>query len=165
MRKMIANTITSCRIILSLIMILFPVFSPGFYVCYLMAGFTDMIDGTIARKLGTNSEFGEKLDTIADIVFVAVALFKFIPVIKISVGIWIWIGIIAVIKVVNIISGFLMQKQFVAIHSIGNRITGALLFILPITLPVIDIKYSAIVACLMATFAAIQERNIMIGGK
>lgn len=35
------------------------------------SGFTDMIDGTIARKLGTESEFGSKFDTVADIVFVA----------------------------------------------------------------------------------------------
>ena len=66
MKSIIANLITSCRIMLSLIMLLFPVFSLEFYFCYFMAGITDMVDGTIARKLGAGSEFGEKLDTIAD---------------------------------------------------------------------------------------------------
>ena len=45
---MIANIITYCRIILSVLMLLFPVFSPEFYLFYLLSGFSDMIDGTIA---------------------------------------------------------------------------------------------------------------------
>ena len=108
---MIANAITYCRIIISMLMFLFSVFSPEFYVCYLLAGISDMIDGTIARKLGTSSKFGEKLDTVADFVFAAAALFKLLPVMKISMAIWIWTGLIAVIKLINIISGFVVQKH------------------------------------------------------
>ena len=73
---MVANVITSCRIFFSAIIFFVPVFSPVFYGCYLAAGFTDMIDGTIARKLGTDGEFGAKLDTMADIVFVTAAAYK-----------------------------------------------------------------------------------------
>lgn len=83
---MIANAITYCRIIISMLMFLFSVFSPEFYVCYLLAGISDMIDGTIARKLGTSSKFGEKLDTVADFVFATAALFKLLPVMKISMA-------------------------------------------------------------------------------
>ena len=158
---MIANAITCCRIILSLIMFLFSVFSSGFYVCYLIAGISDMIDGTIARKLGTSSKFGEKLDTVADFVFAVIALFKLLPVMKISIAIWIWIGLIAVIKLINIISGFVVQKRFVTVHSLANKITGAVLFALPLTLSLIDVSYSAIFVCLAATFAAIQEGHII----
>ena len=50
---MIANFITDSRIIFSLAMLSFPVFSAGFYFCYVLAGFTDMIDGTIARKIAS----------------------------------------------------------------------------------------------------------------
>ena len=50
---MIANFITGSRIIFSLAMLTFPVFSAGFYFCYMMAGFTDMIDGTIARMIAS----------------------------------------------------------------------------------------------------------------
>ena len=38
-----------------------------------------MIDGAVARKTGTDSEFGAKLDTIADIVFTAVCMIKILP--------------------------------------------------------------------------------------
>ena len=101
---MLANVITGCRILFSAIIFLVPVFSPVFYGCYLAAGCTDMIDGTIARKLGIESEFGSKFDTIADIVFVVTAAYKMFPVMEIPKGIWIWIGVIALIKIINIIS-------------------------------------------------------------
>lgn len=154
---MIANLVTLCRIVFSLIMLFFPVFSSMFYVWYIMAGITDMIDGTIARKLGTESDFGGKLDTVADIIFVASAAYKVLPALDINIVIWIWIGAIAVIKVINVISGYVMKKQFVAIHSLANKITGAVLFLLPLSIAFIDIKYSSIFICVIATFAAIQE--------
>ncbi len=154
---MIANFLTICRIILSLLLLIFQVFSPGFYVCYLLSGITDMVDGTVARKLGTESEFGEKLDTVADIVFVIVAAYKLLPEFNVGIGIWIWIGVIAIIKISNIILGFLLQKKMVAVHSWANKITGLLLFVFPFTFTVIDIRYSATTVCLFATFAALQE--------
>ena len=158
---MIANTITCCRILFSILMLFFPAFSGSFYACYIIAGITDMIDGTVARKLGTSSQFGEKLDTVADFVFAVIALFKLLRVMKISKIIWIWIGLIAVIKLINIISGFVVQKRFVTVHSLANKITGAVLFVLPLTLSLIDLSYSAIFLCLAATFAAIQEGHII----
>lgn len=157
MKGMIANLITGCRIIFSLVMLFFPISSPAFGICYLSAGITDMVDGTVARKLGTTGEFGEKFDTIADIIFVAAALYKLLPAMKVGIAIWIWVGVIAAIKVFNIACGFVKQKQLVAVHSWANKITGLVLFILPMTLPWIDIKYTAVAACLVATLAAIQE--------
>ena len=50
-----------------------------------------MADGTIARKTKTVSEFGARLDTVADFVFVAVCLVKILPLIHLSVWLWIFI--------------------------------------------------------------------------
>lgn len=158
---MIAHFVTSLRIVFSLLMLFFPVFSPEFYFFYLLAGITDMVDGTVARRLGTESEFGERLDTIADFIFVLAALYKLLPVIVLNRVIWIWIGIIAVIKATNIISGFVVQKRFVTVHSLANKIAGMALFLLPLTLSVADIRYSAMSVCLLATFAAIQEGHFI----
>ena len=124
-----------------------------------------MIDGTIARKLGTESEFGSKLDTIADIIFVAAAAYKILPVMEIPKGIWIWIGVIALIKIINIISGFVVAKQFVSVHTAANKITGLLMFVLPLTMAVVELRYSALVVCVAATFAAIQEGHFIRIGK
>ena len=162
---MLANVVTGCRILFSVIILLVPVFSPVFYGCYLAAGFTDMIDGTIARKLGTEGEFGSKMDTIADIVFVAAAAYKILPVMEIPKSIWIWIGVIALIKIINIISGFVVAKQFVSVHTAANKITGLLMFVLPLTMAAVELRYSALVVCVAATFAAIQEGHFIRTGK
>ena len=123
----------------------------------MLAGFTDMIDGTIARKFGTESKFGRNFDTIADIVFVASSAYKLFPEFKIPRVIWLWTSIIALIKIINIISGFVRKKKITAVHSLANKVTGAVLFLLPLTLTVLDIRYSSIPVCMIASFAAIQE--------
>ena len=125
-----------------------------------------MIDGAVARKTGTVSEFGSRLDTIADIVFVAVCLIKVIPVLDVPVWLYIWITIIAFIKVANIAVGYIRQKEFISVHSLMNKMTGGLLFVFPLTLVYMDLRYSATVVCMVATVAAIQEwylvnRNVM----
>lgn len=128
-----------------------------FYVLYGMAGFTDIIDGTVARKTNTAGEFGAKLDTTADFIFVAVCLIKLLPVLDIPVWLWVWIAVIALIKIINIISGVVMHKKLTAVHSVMNKVTGALLFALPFTISFVDLKFSAAAVCAVATFAAIQE--------
>jgi len=156
-----ANIITCIRILCSIAILFCPVFSAAFYSLYISAGLTDIMDGWVARKTNTASEFGAKLDTMADIVFVIVCLFKLLPVMDIPVWLYVWIGVIALIKLINIVSGYVVQKQFVSVHSVMNKVTGALLFLLPLTLSFIDIKYSATVVCLIATFAAIQEGHFI----
>ena len=142
-----ANIITSCRILCSILLLFVPAFSPMFYILYLVAGFTDMIDGTIARKTGTANEFGSRLDTLADIAFVVVCMIKLFPVLIIPTWLCIWIGVIAIIKVFNIISEYILQKKFAAKHTLMNKVTGVVLFILPLTLSIVDLKYSGGFVC------------------
>ena len=156
-----ANIITIVRILCSLAILFCPAFSVAFYSLYIVAGLTDIIDGWVARKTNTASEFGAKLDTIADFVFVVVCLIILLPIMDIPVWLYVWIGLIALIKVINIVSGYVVQKQFVTIHSLMNKVTGVLLFLLPLTLSFIDLRYSAVVVCLVATFAAIQEGHFI----
>ena len=162
---MIANVITGCRVLFSVILLCCPAFSPVFYGSYLLAGASDMIDGTVARKMGTDGALGTKLDSIADLVFVAAAAYKLLPLIEIPKGLWIWIGVIAAIRIINIISGFVRQKRFVTAHTAANKVTGVLLFILPLTLAVVDVRYSSIAVCAVATFAAVQEGHFIRTGQ
>ena len=161
--KYIANIITSCRILCSIIMMFFPVFSVMFYIMYLLFGLTDMIDGAIARKTNTASKFGAKVDTVADFVFIVVSLVKILPLLPIQS--WLWIFVIAIIKMSNIISKVIFGKRFIVEHTIMNKITGLLLFLLPLTLFFIELKYSAIVVCTVATFSAIQEGHFVRIGR
>ena len=161
-----ANIITGIRIVCSIALLLCPVFSPEFYTLYITAGVSDMIDGTVARKTGTVSEFGSKLDTAADFVLVIVCLIKFIPVIHIPMWLIIWIIVIAAIKAINLISGYVMRKKLIVLHTIMNKVTGILLFVLPLTFTFIDLKYSGTFVSAVATFAAIQEGHLIrTGGK
>ena len=152
-----ANIVTGCRILCSIGMLFFPAFSLGFFILYLICGLTDMVDGTIARKINTASEFGAKLDSTADFIVVAAALLKILPVLAISCWLWLWILGIALVKIANVISGFVHEKRFMVEHTILNKMTGFLLFLLPLTVLFIELKYSAVVVCFVATFAAIQE--------
>ena len=152
-----ANIITSLRILISAALLFCPAFSPMFYVLYLSAGFSDMIDGAVARRTNTASEFGAKLDTAADFVFAAVCMLKLLPKMLMPLWLYIWIAGIAAIKAFNIVAGFARQKQFPAVHSIMNKLTGGMLFVLPLTMQIIDLKYSTTLVCTVATFAAIQE--------
>ena len=160
-----ANTITLFRIAAGIVLLFCPVFSPAFYALYIAAGLSDMLDGFVARKTDTVSKLGAKLDTIADLVLVVVSLIKLLPILSLPVWLYIWIGIIALIKVVNIISGFAVQKKLVAVHSVINKATGALLFLLPLTIPAVPLEYSAVIVCAAATFAAIQEGHFIRTGR
>ena len=152
-----ANFITGLRIVFSVVLLFCPALSPAFYALYIAAGVTDMIDGAVARKTGTVSEFGAKLDTTADFVLVVVCLIKLLPVLHVPAWLYIWIAIIAFIKVANIAAGYIRQKEFLSVHSIMNKVTGGLLFVFPLTLSFIDLSYSAAVVCVVATAAAIHE--------
>ena len=157
MIKNVANILTSFRILGSILLLFFPVFSEAFYSIYLLCGFSDMIDGTIARKTNSTSELGARIDTVADLAFVAVSLIKMLPTIHIPGWLWIWGVVIAIIKIGNIIWGYVSKKQFISLHTIMNKVTGLSLFLLPLTLSFVEVKYSSIVVCSIATFAAIQE--------
>ena len=160
-----ANTITFFRIAAGIVLLFCPVFSPSFYALYIAAGLSDMLDGFVARKTDTVSKLGTKLDTIADLVLVVVCLIKLLPILSLPAWLYIWIGIIALIKVVNIISGFAVQKKLVAVHSVINKATGALLFLLPLSIPAVPLEYSTVIVCAAATFAAIQEGHFIRTGR
>ena len=157
MKKHLANIITGLRIIGSVVLLFFDVPSLPFYITYLLCGFSDMIDGAIARKTNDVSSFGSKLDTVADIVFMVVCAVKLLPMIYLPIWVWMWIAVIALIKVTNIVWGFVRKKQLVDYHAVLNKITGSLLFLLPFTLQFIEPMYSFAVVCMIATIAAIKE--------
>ena len=160
-----ANLITCFRILASTALLFCQPLSPTFYVLYIAAGISDMIDGPVARKIGTAGDFGAKLDTAADFVLVAICLIKLLPALDVPAWLYGWIGVIALIKTVNVVSGFAVQKRFVTLRTTMNKAAGALLFLLPLTFPYIELKYTSVVVCAVATFAAVQEGHIIRMGR
>ena len=124
-----------------------------------------MVDGVVARKTNTVSGFGARLDTTSDFIFFAVTFIKLLPIIHIPKWIWAWIVIITIIKIFNVILGFIYTKKLISLHTVMNKITGLLLFLLPPALQFIEIKYSFAVVCIIATIAAIQELCYIVNDK
>lgn len=160
-----ANLITSCCVLLSLLLLFFPALSPGFYGLYLAAGLSDMLDGYVARRTNSASPLGAKLDSMADLVFLAVCLIKLLPVLALPVWLWVWVGLIALLRLVNVVSGFVRRKKLVLLHTRANKLTGALLFLLPLSLGFLNISYTAVLLCALASFAAIQEGHFIRTGR
>ena len=79
MLKKIPNILTIGRIIIVPFFVL-AFYLPGFYgdltacVLFVIASFTDFLDGMLARMMGQESKLGELLDPIADKIIVATAL-------------------------------------------------------------------------------------------
>ena len=79
MLKKIPNILTIGRIILVPFFVV-AFYLPGFYgdltafALFVIASFTDFLDGMLARMLGEESKLGELLDPIADKIIVATAL-------------------------------------------------------------------------------------------
>jgi cardiolipin synthase (CMP-forming) len=79
MFKKIPNILTIGRIILVPFFVL-AFYLPGFYgdltafALFVIASFTDFLDGMLARMMGEESKLGELLDPIADKIIVATAL-------------------------------------------------------------------------------------------
>ena len=165
MTKHIANILTGCRIFGSIFLLFIPVFSMGFYIAYILCGFSDMIDGTIARRTNSTSDFGSKLDTIADFIFAVVSLFKLLPAIYIPWWLWVWGGAIAVIKIRNIIWGYVSKKQFISLHTVMNKATGLLLFLLPLMISFVEWEYFVVAVCFLATLSAIQEGDYILADR
>ena len=165
MKKYIANIITGSRVAFSLPLLFIPITSVWFYILYLFCGLTDMIDGTIARKTGSVSKFGARLDTASDFVFMLVCTIKVLPLIHIPVWLWVWITLIALIKIFNITLVFIRKKKLISIHSVLNKITGFTLFFLPLILTIAPTAYSVATVCVLATIAAMQEVHIIVKGQ
>jgi CDP-diacylglycerol--glycerol-3-phosphate 3-phosphatidyltransferase len=123
-----------------------------------------MIDGTIARKTGAVSKFGAKLDTVSDFVFMLVCSIKILPLIHISAWLWVWIIIVALIKIFNI-AFVLVRKKKLIIHSVLNKITGVALFLLPLTLTFVEPADSVAIICVLANMAVMQEVYLIANGK
>ena len=157
--KQLPNIITSLRITGSLSLLLYDVTGVAFWIIYGLCGISDIADGWLARKLKCVTKKGALLDSLADICFVACCAWKLLPILELPQWLWLWAGVIVVIKVMNQISALAMYRCCCFPHTLANKATGFLLFIaVPMTFFTID--PIAIVAAI-ATFAAIHEGCVL----
>ena len=153
------NIITLLRIAGSLGLLLCDVTGVAFWIIYALCGISDISDGWLARELKCVTKTGALMDSLSDICFVACCAWTLLPILELPQWLWLWAGVIVVIKVVNQISALVMYGRCCFPHTTANKIAGFLLFItVPMTLW--SIIPLAIVAAI-ATFAAIHEGHYM----
>lgn len=163
-----ANILTGTRIFCSLLLLPFPVFSGWYYIFYLIAGFTDAIDGAVARRLGTSSDFGAKFDTAADFIFALSVAVKLIRTLRFPIWLQLWIGCIILFKATNIVVGAVKYRRFVAVHSVLNKVCGIIVFVFPLlfggALSWRAKTILSIFVCTLATVAALHEGHLIRSG-
>ena len=159
--KHIPNFLSASRITLCLPLLLVDAMTVPFWVLYVIAGTTDMLDGFLARRWGVESKFGARLDSLADFVFVLAVGYKLYPWLKLPAVLWIMIGLIALVKTVNAISSYIVKHKIAFLHTEANKLTGFLLFIGMMTIgQSYFIAVAWMIAC-FALFAAIQEGHLI----
>ena len=153
--KLIPNIITSIRFLGAVCLFFCNPAGAAFWVIYGLCGLSDIMDGYLARKLHAESKTGAVLDSVADICFIACCAIRLLPIIYIPSWLWIWAGVIVVIKLVNQVLALIVCNGFRFPHTTANKLTGLLLFL---SVPTMfwSIVPIAIVAG-VATFAAIEE--------
>ena len=157
--KQIPNILSASRIALCLPLLLVDAMTLPYWVLYLIAGMTDMLDGLLARRWGVESKFGARLDSLADFVFVLAVGDKLFPWLKLPAALWMMIGVIALVKVSNALSSYVEKHKIAFLHTKANKLTGFLLFI---GMMAVGQSYFVPVAwgvACIALFAAIQECN------
>ena len=159
-----ANALTICRIVLCVALLITQTFSPAFFLVYAFAGLTDMLDGYVARRTNSESELGARLDSIADLVLVIVCLVKILPAIDVPAWLWVWVAAIVLLKVANVASGLVVEKRLVMPHTVANKVAGLVVFLFPFAIPLFGITSPAVIACAVATFAAVQEGHLIRTG-
>ena len=127
--KRIPNLLSMSRIVLCLPLLLVDAMTLPFWTLYVIAGLTDMLDGFLARRWGVESKFGARLDSLADFMLVLAVGYKLFPYMKLPTALWMMIGLIALVKMVNAICSYVVRHRIEYLHTKANKLTGFLLFI------------------------------------
>ena len=121
------NIITLFRIAGSLSLLLCDVTNVAYWLIYALCGISDIVDGWLARRLKCVTKTGALLDSLADICFVACCAWRLLPILELPRWLWLWAGVIVVIKVVNQLSALVMHGRCSFPHTLANKVTGFLL--------------------------------------
>ncbi|MBP8640401.1 MAG: CDP-alcohol phosphatidyltransferase family protein [Oscillospiraceae bacterium] len=157
-----ANIITAARIVLSVLLLTVKPLSIAFIVIYLLCGFSDVLDGYIARKTHTESMLGSRLDSAADFVMTAVILVVLYRLITISTGVWLWVAAIALIRFAAMGIVWVRFGKPAMLHTYANKATGILFFLFPLSLTLVSQTIPIFVLCSAATLSAAEELLINI---
>ena len=165
--KNLPNAISILRIAGTIWLLLMTPLTPLFFVVYTVTGVTDVLDGAIARRYGTESELGARLDSIADLLFYTLILIRIFPVLWATLPRVIWVAVDAILLIRFISYGLAAFKYhlFASVHTYLNKFTGLMVFgvVYAIGTP-IAVPYCWLV-CLVAMLGSLEELFIHVTSK
>lgn len=160
MKKTInANCITILRIIGTIILLFLKPLSIPFYIVYTLTGVTDVLDGFVARKTGTASETGARLDSAADILFYGVTLIKLLRRItsEMPKQIWWLVCIVLLIRLCTYLTAAVKYRRFASLHTYLNKVTGASVFLIPYFLTAPFAVAYCYTVCIIGGLSSLEE--------
>lgn len=167
------NMITFIRILGTICLLFVSLFTPVFFIIYTISGCSDVLDGWVARMTKTSSEFGAKLDSVADLLFYAMLLVKILPLlIKMLPG-WIWycVGFVLLLRLGAYLTAALKYHRFATLHTYFNKLTGFAVFLIPYVMELEMItKYSiglcySVGLCVVGGISSLEELLIHLSEK
>ncbi|WP_238883304.1 CDP-alcohol phosphatidyltransferase family protein [Clostridium sp. YIM B02551] len=164
MDRNIPNILSIMRIVLSISLLALIPYKYIFVTLYIFIGITDVLDGFIARKYGLESDLGAKLDSYADfifyLIFVIIFLIEYSSIIKYKH--MIMLMVIISTRVLNLMVTKIKYKEFVFIHTIGNKLSGLTIFLMPIMLIFIKSSILVWIVLIIALISAVEELLITV---
>ena len=161
MKKHIANCITGIRILMAPVLLVFRKVNGAYLILLSICGFTDLIDGPVARKTGSVSTLGSVLDTVGDVLLYLSAI-RILVITEHRSGPLLWmIGMMGIHLLASII-GSIRFKTFFFVHNVSAKAWGMLMFLLPFAIWFGWQDAWMIVICAAATFSAIDALLIQI---
>ena len=159
-----ADSVTGVRIAASAALLFLPASSASFLAVYTFAGLTDALDGFLARKTGTESPFGARLDSAADLLFFGISLLRLLPLLRRTQPSVTWYAalIVLLVRLASYAVAAVRLHRFCALHTRLNKLTGAAVFLLPYVLAVSGGVWYCRLVCLIALAAAVQELSLQL---
>jgi CDP-diacylglycerol--glycerol-3-phosphate 3-phosphatidyltransferase len=162
----IPNVLSFFRIILSLLLYFIWDKSYIIFSVLLVIGVTDVLDGYFARKFNQKTIFGAWLDSIADFIFhisliLCVMIYDFNYILEYKY----FIFVIILLKILSLIICFIKYKKLGFLHTLGNKITGIILFSGICTFVLLKIDIVIWIGIFISIISSFEELLINICGK
>lgn len=161
----VVDVITFVRILASIYVLFTVPFSPSFFTFYSFCGICDAADGIIARKAEIESDRSAKLDSMADIIFAAVIIFKILPQLKIPILIILWIVAIVIIRFVSNFIGYKKYRTYCSLCTYANKVTGFVIFIFPFFYKIANPYILGSILCAIASISSVEQLMIILKSK
>lgn len=158
----LANAATASRLIISPFLILLPFSNISFLILYILCGLSDILDGFFARRFGTASVFGARLDTCADLVFVVSILAKLFMTVSFPPAAVCLAAASFFLKLSAALASKIRLKHLDFPHTYLNKLAGFLFFLYPLSVYFIKSRVFLYILCVTCVLASAEELAIAL---